>query len=114
MTNQVVSLEYFQSHNEIKDSICVSNDYHSFRYWPLFTGNNSTLSAPPCHSIYYILLLFFMIGKMVGRLGKERDISAAAPWPGSHYFSLSLSEFSSEEIETFHLGETGAIKVRLL
>lgn len=25
-----------------------------------------------------------------------------------------LSEFSSEEIETFHLGETGAIKVRLL
>lgn len=42
---------------------------------------------------------------------------------GERYFSagslaelpfFSLSEFSSEEIETFHLGETGAIKVRLL
>lgn len=42
---------------------------------------------------------------------------------GERYFSsgslaglpfFSLSGFSSGEIETFHLGETGAIKVRLL
>lgn len=49
-----------------------------------------------------------MMGKIVGRLLKGRDISVLAAWPGSH--SFSLSEFSSGEIETFHLGETGAIK----
>lgn len=53
MTNHVVPLETFQSLNEVKNPICASNDYHSFRYCPLLAGNNSALSAP-C-AIQYII-----------------------------------------------------------
>ncbi len=52
-TNHIVPLEIFQNLNEIMDSICASNDYHSFRYWPLLAGNNSALSAPS--AIQYII-----------------------------------------------------------
>lgn len=44
----------------------------------------------------------------------ERYFSAGSLAELPPFFFFPLSEFYSEENETFHLGETGAIKVRLL
>lgn len=51
----------------------------------------------------------FQIGKMGQRLLKGEIFQH---WQLGLVPIFPLSEFSSEEIETFHLGETGAIKSR--
>lgn len=112
MTDHVDPLETFQSHNEIKDSICASNDYHSVRYWPLLAGNNGALSSSSAIQCVIYFSCFFMKGKIVGRLLKRGIYFSAGSLARFPFFSPS--GFSSEEIETFHLRETGAIKLRWL
>jgi len=87
MTNHVVSLETSQSHNEIRNSICASNGYHSFTYWPLLASYNKALSAP-CAIQYLIYCSCFMIGRTGGRLLKGRDMSTLAAWPSSRSFTF--------------------------
>lgn len=75
----------------------------------------------PAITALYLLPVPFNISYIAPVFYDREDRRAITE--GERYFSagslaqlpiFSLSEFSPEEIETFHLGETGAIKARLL